>query len=128
MKEEFSIDTAAERDLPELLAIMEEAAADSVHPEWFISDDEAYMRSLDGIGAEDVFSDGKKMQSEHASSEAVRNLKKAQAKGLFVVLIEYPTQPKLQKHVTSKAARQGLNLLLTHRDLTTIGLFKPAGN
>ena len=51
MKEEFSIDTAAERDLPELLAIMEEAAADPVHPEWFISDDEAYMRShLTGKG------------------------------------------------------------------------------
>ena len=115
-----AIASHAKQNSPQFMVIQQNAQA--------LFDDEAYMRSLDGIGAEDVFSDGKKMQSEHASAEAVYNLKKAQAKGLFVVLIEYPTQPKLQKHVTSKAARQGLNLLLTDRDLTTIGLFKPAGN
>ena len=88
-------------------------------------EDEAYMHSLDGIGAEDVFSDGKKPQAKRETAENLHYLKNAQAKGLMVVLIEYPTQSKLQKIVSSEATRQGLDLLLTDRDLTTIGLFKP---
>ena len=88
-------------------------------------EDEAYMRSLDGIGAEDVLSDGKKPQGKRETIDNLHYLKNAQAKGLMVVLIEYPTQSKLQKIVSSEATRQGLDLLLTDRELTTIGLFKP---
>ena len=93
-----------------------------------IFEDESYMRSIDGIGAEDVISDGKKLIGKREVAENLPYLKKAQAKGLLVVLVEYPKNPKLQKDVAVEAARLGLDLLLTDRDLTSIGSFRPTGN
>ena len=113
-----AIASRAKQKSPTFMVIQQNAQA--------LFEDESYMRSLDGIGAEDVLSDGKKPQAKRETAENLHYLKKAQAKGLLVVLIEYPTQAKLQKAVSTEAARQGLDLLLTDRDLTTIGLFKPA--
>ena len=113
-----AIASRAKQKSPTFMVIQQNAQA--------LFEDESYMRSLDGIGAEDVLSDGKKPQAKRETAENLHYLKNAQAKGLLVVLIEYPTQAKLQKAVSTEAARQGLDLLLTDRDLTTIGLFKPA--
>ncbi len=113
-----AISSRAKQKSPTFMVIQQNAQA--------LFEDEAYMRSLDGIGAEDVLSDGKKPQGKQETADNLHYLKKAQAKGLLVVLIEYPTQSKLQKIVSSEATKQGLDLLLTDRDLTTIGLFKPA--
>ena len=113
-----AIASRAKQKSPTFMVIQQNAQA--------LFEDESYMRSLDGIGAEDVLSDGKKPQAKRETAENLHYLKNAQAKGLLVVLIEYPTQAKLQKAVSTEAARQGLDLLLTDRDLTTIGSFKLA--
>ena len=108
----------ARRKSPNFMVIQQNAQA--------LFEDESYMRQLNGIGVEDIFTDGKRMQSEREVAENLRYLKKAQAKGLLVILIEYPTQAPLQKQITTKAVKQGLDLLLTDRDLTSIGTFKAA--
>ncbi len=113
-----AIASHARRKSPHFLVIQQNAQA--------LFEEEAYMRSLDGIGAEDVISDGRKLQKKREVAENLRYLKRAQAKGLLVVLVEYPTNPTLQKTVTAEAARQGMDLLLTNRDLTSIGRFLPA--
>lgn len=47
----FVIRRAVEADVPDMYAIMEEAAADQTHPDWFVSSDMDYMkRHLAGKG------------------------------------------------------------------------------
>ena len=40
----FLIRQATQEDVPGIMDIMAEAAADQEHPDWFVSDDEAYVR------------------------------------------------------------------------------------
>lgn len=47
----FVIRRADESDVPEIMTIMNEAKNDMAHPEWFVADDENYMREhLQGKG------------------------------------------------------------------------------
>lgn len=105
----------AKRVSPSFMVIQQNAQA--------LFADDAYMKQLDGIGAEDVFTDGKKPQKEPDMRETVQYLKKAQDRGLFVVLVEYPKQPNLQKFVRDNAAKHGLDVLMTDRGLTKLGMF-----
>ena len=54
------------------------------------------MSQLDGMGAEYVFSNGKRPQKEREINETIGYLKKAQAKGLIVVLVDYLNDTELQ--------------------------------
>lgn len=48
---DFIIRKAAPEDVEQIMVIMEEAKASSVHPEWFVADTEDYVREhLDGTG------------------------------------------------------------------------------
>jgi cysteinyl-tRNA synthetase len=86
-------------------------------------EDDVYMSLLDGIGAEDVFTNGKKPQKQNEIQESLSYLKKAQAKGLQVILVEYPKDSPLQQFVRTNAAANGLDVLLVNRALTTLGTF-----
>ena len=88
-------------------------------------EDSDYMALLDGIGAEDVFTNGKRPQKEREINKTVAYLKKAQAKGLTVVLVDYPKDAKLQQFVRTQAAKCGLDVLITDRELTKLGSFYP---
>ena len=90
-------------------------------------EDGDYLSQLDGIGAEDVFTDGRRRQKEGDFKEAIQYLKKAQTKGLQVFLIEYPADKQLRHFIRSNAAKYGLATLVTDRELTTLGeFFAPA--
>lgn len=48
---EFTIRRAGTEDLGGIMKLMEEAKADTAHPDWFFADEEAYVREhLDGDG------------------------------------------------------------------------------
>jgi cysteinyl-tRNA synthetase len=89
-------------------------------------EDGEYMSQLDGIGAEDVFTNGKRPQKEREINETIGYLKKAQAKGLTVVLVDYPKDAELQQFVCKNAVKNGLDVLITNRGLTKLGSFFPA--
>ena len=89
-------------------------------------EDGEYMSLLDGIGAEDVFTNGKRPQKEREINETIGYLKKAQAKGLTVVLVDYPKDTELQQFVRKNAVKNGLDVLITNRGLTKLGSFFPA--
>ena len=89
-------------------------------------EDSDYMARLDGIGAEDVFTNGKRQQKEREINETIGYLKKAQAKGLIVVLVDYPKDAELQQFVRKNAMKNGLDVLITNRGLTKLGSFFPA--
>ena len=86
-------------------------------------EDNDYMKLLDGIGAEDVFTNGKRPQKEREINETLGYLKKAQAKGLTVLLVDYPKDAKLQQFVRTQAAKCGWDVLITNRELTKLGQF-----
>ena len=89
-------------------------------------EDSDYMTRLDGIGAEDVFTNGKRQQKKREINETIGYLKKAQAKGLIVVLVDYPKDAELQQFVRKNAMKNGLDVLITNRGLTKLGSFFPA--
>lgn len=41
---EFLIRQAEEKDIPGIMCVMREAETDHAHPDWFVSDDEAFVR------------------------------------------------------------------------------------
>ena len=86
-------------------------------------EDSDYMKLLDGIGAEDVFTNVKRPQKEREINKTLGYLKKAQDKGLTVVLVDYPKDAKLQQFVRTQAAKCGLDVLITDRELTKLGNF-----
>ena len=89
-------------------------------------EDEEHVSQLNGIGAEDVFTNGKRPQKECEINETIGYLKKAQAKGLIVVLVDYPKDANLQQFVRKNAMKNGLDVLITNRGLTKLGSFFPA--
>ena len=85
--------------------------------------DYAYMRLLDGIGAEDVFTDGNKFNSDRDMRESLRYLKKAQSTGLKIMIVDYAKQAILQELILKNATANRLDFLMTDRELTKLGTF-----
>lgn len=81
--------------------------------------DAGYRASIDGIGIEDLFTDGDKQQPKNHSADNLALLRLLQPKP--VLLTEYPTQPKLQQQVRQRASQAGLIWLITDRELKTLG-------
>ena len=85
--------------------------------------DYAYMGLLDGIGAEDVFTDGTKFNSDREMREYLRYLKKAQASGMKIMIVEYAKQAILQELIIKNASANKLDFLMTDRELTKLGTY-----
>jgi cysteinyl-tRNA synthetase len=80
-----------------------------------------FLAVVDGIGIEDLFTEGNKPQPKSHTDEMLAHLKRLTAAGKPVLLIEYPTNPKRQAAVEQRAAESGLAWLITDRPLTTLG-------
>ncbi|MES2594010.1 MAG: MJ1477/TM1410 family putative glycoside hydrolase [Verrucomicrobiota bacterium] len=80
-----------------------------------------YRDLISAIGVEDLFVAGKKIRAEKQSRYVVRFLQKLQAAGKAVLVIDYPKSPEIHLAAFESAARHGFTLLLTDRELTTLG-------
>ena len=83
--------------------------------------DAAHLARIDAIGIEDLFTDGNKTQKQKAADERLRPLARLRAAGKPVLLIEYPTKPQPRAWAQQQARGYGFVLLLTDRELRTLG-------
>ena len=79
------------------------------------------MEIIDAIGIEDLFTDGNSRQSQEHVDYVTGFLKDAREIGKPVFLIEYGQGPSAREHSIKSARSAGLILLLTDRNLTTLG-------
>ncbi len=80
-----------------------------------------YRDLISAIGVEDLFVAGKKLRSEKQSRYVVSFLLKLHTAGKPVLVIDYPKSPEIHPAAFAAAARHGFTLLLTDRELTTLG-------
>ena len=80
-----------------------------------------FVAAVDAIGIEDLFTNGNKAQPKSHTSFTLANLKPLKAAGKPVLVIEYSTQAKLQQIARDQAREHELVLLLTDRQLKTLG-------
>ena len=85
--------------------------------------DNVYMQMLDGVGVEDLFTDGRRPNNAREIKENLRGIIKVQARGLPIMVVEYARQSQLQALVRESAAANRLDVLLTNRELTSLGTF-----
>ena len=100
---------------PRLLVFQQNALA--------LLSDNKYLELLDGIGAEDIFTDGSKIHREREAKENINYLKKVQGRGLPIMIVEYVRHPYLQNLVRENAARNSLDVLFTNKELSKLGTF-----
>lgn len=80
-----------------------------------------YRALVSAIGVEDLFVAGKKLRTEKQSSYVVGFLDKLKADGKPVLVIDYPKSKDVHAGAFDLAANHGFTLLLTDRNLTTLG-------
>lgn len=80
-----------------------------------------YRGIISAIGVEDLFVADKKLRSEKQSRFVVNFLKQLKLGGKPVLVIDYPTSESIHAAAFEAAAKQGFTLLLTDRQLTTLG-------
>jgi cysteinyl-tRNA synthetase len=80
--------------------------------------DPQYLKTIDAIGVEDLFTNGNKKQPPREISERLGDLQAARKAGKPVLAIEYGTQPTARAASEQGAREHGLILLLTDRKLT----------
>ncbi|MFG0250353.1 MAG: endo alpha-1,4 polygalactosaminidase [Phycisphaeraceae bacterium JB051] len=85
-------------------------------------EDKAYSELVSGIGIEDLFSDGNKKQSEDDTAYRLSFIKPFIATGKPVWLVNYATHPRYRRLAKSKAKELGMRLLITDRQLKTLGI------
>jgi len=92
--------------------------------------DRTLLRTIDGLVVEDLFSNGKSMQSSAEIRERFRYIHLAQSDGKTCFAVEYLPAGR-KKQVQEQAARLRLDLLVTDRDLKSEGKTysgKPSGH
>ncbi|MEY4386193.1 MAG: hypothetical protein RLY20_1476 [Verrucomicrobiota bacterium] len=80
-----------------------------------------FASTVDAIGLEDLFTHGNTLQPASHSKYVLEFLKPLQAFGKPVLDIEYVTNKERQAFVRAQSAKSGLVLLLTDRELKTLG-------
>ena len=80
--------------------------------------DPQYLKTIDAIGIEDLFTNGNKKQPAKAVAERLEDLQAAKRAGKPLLLIEYGTQAAARAAAQQGARRHGMVLLLTDRQLT----------
>lgn len=86
-----------------------------------LADFPEYLRTVDAIGVEDLFTDGNKVQKDRDTNFILGYLRKFLAAGKPVLMIEYGRSDKARRASIEGARKNGLVLLLTDRNLTTLG-------
>ena len=80
-----------------------------------------YREMISAIGVEDLFVAGKKLRTEKQSRHVLSFLEKLKPQGRRVLVIDYPKSREVHAPAFKKAAKHGFSLLLTDRELTTLG-------
>ena len=81
----------------------------------------SYRRTIDAIGVEDLFTEGNRLQSRGHIAFALGFLQPFLRSGKPVWVIEYGTRPVALKRSLQGAKTYGFSLLLTDRELKTLG-------
>jgi uncharacterized protein (TIGR01370 family) len=80
-----------------------------------------FLEVISGIGIEDLFTNGNKVQPKAHTNEVLGHLKKLAAAKKPALLIEYSKTPERQALSRKLAAENGLVWLVTDRQLKTLG-------
>lgn len=80
-----------------------------------------YVMTIDAIGVEDLFTNGKRAMKERQIKYRTSFLQKAIDAGKQVYVIEYPRNQKARDSSMASAKGTRYSLLLTDRDLKTVG-------
>lgn len=80
-----------------------------------------FLGAVDAVGVEDLFSEGDKRQSAEHTSYVLELLKPMRSARKPVLDIEYADRKDRRDQVKAQAATNGLILLLTDRELKTLG-------
>lgn len=81
-----------------------------------------YREIISAIGVEDLFVAGKKLRTEKQMSYVLRFLAELKAQGKPVLVIDYPKSETIHAGAFELASRHGFTLLLTDRQLKTLGV------
>lgn len=81
----------------------------------------AFRSVIDGIGIEDLFTEGNKMQPSGHTDPILADLARLRADGKPVWVIEYGVKEAARQRSLTRASAAGFSLLLTDRNLTTLG-------
>jgi cysteinyl-tRNA synthetase len=84
-------------------------------------EDRSFRQAINGIGIEDLFTDGEQKQDEEEIRYIISFLKKLKKEDKPILCVEYPEEANLKIFVRQKAKRLGCRLLITDRELTTLG-------
>ena len=79
-----------------------------------------YLETISAIGCEDLFTNGNKKQKTKETDYILGFLKKAQGR-IPILCIEYCKKPDLREFVMQEARKNGIVLLITDRNLKTLG-------
>ncbi len=88
-------------------------------------EDSAYCRLIDGIGVEDLFTNGKKAQKPAEQRYIMTFLEKLRALNKPVIVIDYASKSELRRTALAAARKRGYVLLQADRNLKTMGLSSP---
>lgn len=80
-----------------------------------------FLATISGIGIEDLFTNGNKLQPQSHTSEVLGHLVKIAKAGKPVLLIEYPKITARQDAAKEFAHENGMTWLITDRQLKTLG-------
>lgn len=83
---------------------------------------QAFRSAIDGIGIEDLFTEGNQMQPGNHTNPILTDLARLTAMGKPVWVIEYGTKAAARQRSIDQVPAHGFSLLLTDRNLTTLGL------
>lgn len=86
---------------------------------------ENYRELISAIGVEDLFVSGKNLKPEKQSGYVVSFLEKLKPTGKPVLVIDHPKSDALHPEAFALAAKHGFTLLLTDRQLKTLGRSHP---
>ncbi len=85
-------------------------------------EDSGYLNIIDAIGVEDLFTLGNKKNCKEQIRYVLGFLKYAQKADKPVLLIEYGQRQNIRHYFRTRARKCGFLLLLTDRDLETMGI------
>ncbi len=81
----------------------------------------SYRRAIDAIATEDLFTDGEQRQEPSDIRHRDMPLRLMLGEQKPVLCVGYSEKPRLREYATRQAASRGYHLLMTNRELTTLG-------
>ncbi len=115
-------------DMVQWVSKIRKALSSDGRPRWVIPqngealiESKGYLDIIDAIGAEDVFTTGKRPQKQSEVKYRMGFLKKASDANKPVYVIEYPNNERAKTAAIDGAKAAGVSLLLTDRPLKTLG-------